>query len=339
MAETIVACRNHGPSEVVSWTGSFTARRPVLGVNLHWSYAPAEVKVLYSVDGGNFEDAVGWRRTARSEPSFEETVMFPAPVSAKAVKVLMRGPKPWGYFGLSVAAAVSGPYSFMLVSGVPATHEQCVVSSPASLMAEPCVDAIVAGDGREVFAITSAGALQTVSGACLRLVAGKLELGGCEEGAWEVSAAGQVKQGNMCLAVEGAAVRAMDCEEAVSIGAGSFFQVAVPEYDPTAAVAVQSLGKLLEASVARQQKLVRALQGALPKLSTCKAKISLANLPRHGVPSGAEPASFAALRTLRGAKDGLAAKVGAHFGVTPGELGSVVAASAEVLDAVRKASG
>ena len=93
-------------AKLFSWTGSFTARRHLLGVNLHWSYAPAEVKVLTSLDGGNFEEAAGWRQIAHSEPSFEETIMFAAPVAAKAVKVLMRGAKPWGYFGLSGAAGV-----------------------------------------------------------------------------------------------------------------------------------------------------------------------------------------------------------------------------------------
>lgn len=105
--------------------------------------------MLTTLDGGNFEEAAGWRQIARSEPSFEETIMFAAPVAAKAVKVLMRGAKPWGYFGLSAAAGVSAPYSFMLVSGSPAVREQCVVSSGHSLAAEPCLDAIVAGDGRE----------------------------------------------------------------------------------------------------------------------------------------------------------------------------------------------
>ena len=52
--------RHHLSSEVVSWTGSFTSRRPLLGLNLHWSYAPAEVKVLTSADGGNYEEATGW---------------------------------------------------------------------------------------------------------------------------------------------------------------------------------------------------------------------------------------------------------------------------------------
>ena len=142
------------------------SRRELLGIKLRWSYAPAEVKVLTSADGGNFEEASRWRRTARTEPSFEETIMFATPVSVKAVKVLMRGAKPWGYFGLSTV--------FMLVSGAAAIHEQSVVSTPAGLSAKPCVDAIVAGDGHEVFGLTSAGSLQDVSGRCVALEAGKV---------------------------------------------------------------------------------------------------------------------------------------------------------------------
>jgi hypothetical protein len=43
----------------------------VYGVKVHWSYAPSEVKVLTSVDGGNFEESVAWRKNVRPEPSFE----------------------------------------------------------------------------------------------------------------------------------------------------------------------------------------------------------------------------------------------------------------------------
>ena len=92
----------------------------------------------------------------------------------------MRGAKPWGYFGLSAAAGVSAPYSFMLVSGGPAVREQCVVSSGHGLNAEPCLDAIVAGDGRDVFTFTSEGLLQTASGYCVRLAGDKLELEKCD---------------------------------------------------------------------------------------------------------------------------------------------------------------
>ena len=234
------------PGEVVAWTGSFMSRRELLGIKLRWSYAPAEVKVLTSADGGNFEEASRWRRTARTEPSFEETIMFATPVSVKAGKVLMRGAKPWGYFGLSTVAAVAAPYSFMLVSGAAAIHEQCVVSTPAGLSAKPCVDAIVAGDGHEVFGLTSAGSLQDVSGRCVALEAGKVEFRQCSNvgGVWEMTAEGQVKQGNMCLALGGPGVVAMDCEEAEAVGAGSFFPVALKlplEFTASASLCEQAL--------------------------------------------------------------------------------------------------
>lgn len=61
----------HAPGQAVTWTGSLTARRLVYGVKVHWSYAPSEVKVLTSVDGGNFEESVAWRKNVRPEPSFE----------------------------------------------------------------------------------------------------------------------------------------------------------------------------------------------------------------------------------------------------------------------------
>ena len=155
----------------------------------------------------------------------------------------------------------------MLVSGAAAIHEQCVVSTPAGLSAKACVDAIVAGDGHEVFGLTSAGSLQDVSGRCVALEAGKVEFRQCSNvgGVWEMTAEGQVKQGNMCLALGGPGVVAMDCEEAAAVGAGSFFPVAVPKYDLQAAAGVHSLGKLVRASVARQNKLLATLSSLTPK--------------------------------------------------------------------------
>ena len=53
------------------------------------------------------------------------------------------------------------------MSGAAAIHEQRVVSTPAGLSAKPCVDAIVAGDGHEVFGLTSwklAGCVRALCG-------------------------------------------------------------------------------------------------------------------------------------------------------------------------------
>ena len=245
----------------------------------------------------------------------------------------MRGAKPWGYFGLSTVAAVAAAYSFMLVSGAAAVHEQCVVSTPAGLSAKPCVDAIVAGDGYEVFGLTSAGSLQDVSGRCVELEAGKVEFRQCSNvrGVWEMTAEGQVKQGNMCLALGGPGVVAMDCQEAAAVGAGSFFPVAVPKYDPQAAAGVHSLGKLVRASVASQNKLLATLSSLTPKLT----KVSLGS---------GKPATFAVAFSSNHAvggtrAPGVADKIGVQFGVAHSQLSLLIGESAKALDAVRKAIG
>ena len=328
--------RHHLSSEVVSWTGSFTSRRPLLGLNLHWSYAPAEVKVLTSADGGNYEEATGWRRISRSEPSFEETVMFAGPITASSVMVLMRGAKPWGYFGLAQASGLSGPYSFMLVSGAAAAEEQCVVTSPVGeLQLEGCLDGIVAGDGREVFSSTESGQLQTKAGLCVVVHDGKLAMGKCEgsQTFWDVTADGQVKQGNMCFVVTGATIAASDCDEAAAIGGDKFFQVAVPASDPTGPVAVQAMGELLRASSKRQRALLGALQSLLPKLASCKAG-SFANMePLNRAWS--RPALLSKHQSAKAQGGGtVSGKVAEQFGVGSAEIAQLLAESAQSLQAM-----
>ena len=247
----------------MSWTGVFKSRRKLLGVTRRWSYAPA-VKVLTSSDGGNFQESAGWRKLERTEPSFEDTVLFSMPVTVKAAKVMMRGSKPWGYFGLSNAVALSEPSAFMLVSGAPAAKEQCLVAASDGLAARACVDAVVAGQGSEIFTSSADRQLQMLDGRCLGIVAEKLSAVECQEGqgGWSISQDGQVRQGNMCLAVAGSRVAA------AGGGGDKFFQVAVPAHDPMAVVAVKEVGALLRASVQRQRGLVADLQRLAPKLSS-----------------------------------------------------------------------
>ena len=128
----------------------------------------------------------------------------------------MRGAKPWGYFGLSNAVAMSGPSAYMLVSGAPAAQEQCLVAAGGGVDAKSCVDAIVAGTGAEVFSSSAEGQQQVLGGSCLGVVAGKVSLVECQEGqgSWVVSQDGQVKQGNTCLVVAGSKVAAADCDDA-----------------------------------------------------------------------------------------------------------------------------
>jgi hypothetical protein len=90
------------------------------------------------------------------------------------VTLLMRGPKPWGYFGISNIAALSGQYSFMLVNGRGGAREQCLVAGHAGVGLQPCVEAIVSGTGLEVFSFTDSGSLQGSDGKCVSLVGSRL---------------------------------------------------------------------------------------------------------------------------------------------------------------------
>ena len=79
-----------------------------------------------------------------------------------------------GLLGLSNAVALSEPSAFMLVSGAPAPKEQCVVAASDGLAARPRVDAVVTGQGSEIFASGAAGQLHMLDGRCLGIVAEKL---------------------------------------------------------------------------------------------------------------------------------------------------------------------
>ena len=176
-----------------------------------------------------------------------------------------------------------------------------------------------------------------MSGRCVALEAGKVEFRQCSNvgGVWEMTAEGQVKQGNMCLALGGPGVVAMDCEEAEAVGAGSFFPVAVPKYDPQAAAGVHSLGKLVRASVARQNKLLATLSSLTPKLATCKTKVSLMG---SGKPATSAVA-FSSNHAVGGSRaPGVADKIGVQFGVAHSQLSLLIGESAKALDAVRKAA-
>ena len=146
-----------------------------------------------------------------------------------------------------------------------------------------------------------------------------------------MTAEGQVKQGNMCLALGGPGVVAMDCEEAAAVGAGSFFPVAVPKYDPQAAAGVHSLGKLVRASVARQSKLLATLNSLTPKLATCKTKVSLGS----GTPATSALAFASNHAVGRARTPGVADK---QFGVAHSQLSVLIGESAKALDAVHSAA-
>ena len=170
------------------------------------AYGPGEVKVLVSGDGGNFAEAACWRSASRSEVSYEDVIMFDGPQMVKSLTIVMKAPMPWGYFGLNdVSLLTSGDESFMFVSGRTSSEgEQCLIASGLELGAAACLDAVAAGDGREVFAFRGEQLMHTASSLCVAVPSAeskRVVLQNCkslakandDRGAFELAHHGQLK--------------------------------------------------------------------------------------------------------------------------------------------------
>jgi len=270
----------HSANQIVSWTGYAGSRVPAVGIQISWAYAPGEVKVLVSGDGGNFEEAACWKQSIRQDVAYTETIFFNAPTNTKAVKLLMRSPMPWGYFGITSAELLVKAFPFMLVSANAGATEECLVSTPQGLALQSCLAAIAAADGREVWSLSDAGQLFTLHKQCVTLAGGDVSAGGqvvlepCDRGSengaskWGMSSNGQLKLsagGDFCLGVNAAGGRVSSCADAAS--STQFMQVAVEEFDPSFSAAAKNAASLLQAAVARQQRLLLQLQTAASKCS------------------------------------------------------------------------
>merc|ERR1712018_809462 len=95
--------------------------------------------------------------------------------------------------------------------------------------------------------------------------------------------------GNYCLVASSTRISVEDCTEAEGSAENSdqFFQVGVPEFDAAGGAGMQSGAALLNAAARRQQVLLAKLQGALPKLGSCKFVVELARNSSHSVHLGA----------------------------------------------------
>lgn len=171
---------SHAVGQSVTWTGILNSRRVALGVKVSWAYAPGEVKVLTSSDGANFEEVKCWQSSSRKEVAFDESFMFDAPQNVKAVTITMRHAQSWGYFGINSAALIAEPGTFMLASGITSSAgEQCIVTGTSGIQMESCLEAIAAGDGREVMQFDKGGQIVNVAGGtCLALADGDTAGGG-----------------------------------------------------------------------------------------------------------------------------------------------------------------
>jgi len=302
----------HGASASVTWTGTTNAAYNVLGVNINWAYAPGEFKILTSADGGNFEEAACWSASSRSDVSFEEAVMFDSAKTAKAVTIVMRGPKSWNYFGLNeVSLIVESGYSFMLVSSETASEgEQCVTSTGL----KSCLSAIAAGTGEEVFSLNDDGNLLTSAGTPLM------------SETFTIGSDGKLKTaGNHCLTASATAVSLTDCSLAPS-----FSMSVVTEYNPSAATNIRETATLLKAAAKRQGDLLAKLEGAIPTLDSCKFSVKM---PNHTLSRLSKAQHQRSASSATSADPAMAAIAGIYsaFGVDMGAIGSLMGASAGAL--------
>merc|ERR1719436_71816 len=145
--------------------------------------------------------------------------MLDAPAAVQALTVVMRSPRSWGYFGLNSASLLALPGPSMVVNGATGASELCLVAAgTGDLYLSPCISAMSAGVGREVFVLSEGGLLESVldEGACVTLAegdvsnGGRLVMGACREGSsaadgrnvFEITPAGQLmlaKMGGYCV--------------------------------------------------------------------------------------------------------------------------------------------
>jgi hypothetical protein len=219
--------------QVASWTSLLATRQKVTGISLSWAYSPSEFKILTSPDGANFVESACWRSSGGKDASYVEHVMFDAPLPVRAVAVVMRGARAWGYFGLNAVSIIAGSSPGLLVSGATSPGgELCVVGSGTGLSLKPCLDAIAAGTGEEIFQLSDDGVLLSGESpdACVVLADGDAAGGGrflvsscrtaleAEDGRAEfrMSSTGQLHLalGHFCMVARDAEIIATDCEEA-----------------------------------------------------------------------------------------------------------------------------
>ena len=91
----------HSEDEVVSWTGYLKHRHNANGVRINWAYSPGSVRIRVSGDGKRFKDSVCWRKSKRMEVVYEEFIPFDRSQKIKAVRIDMKNPRPWKYFGMN----------------------------------------------------------------------------------------------------------------------------------------------------------------------------------------------------------------------------------------------
>ena len=289
---------------------------------------------MASQDGGNFEEAACWQKPTGPDASLVETVMFESPQKMKVLSVAMRSPMPWKYFGINDVTLIVEPYAFMLISGASSSlGELCLVARGSGLGTEPCLKAVAAGDGREIFKFNDVGQLVDAGAKCVTLVNGDVSMGGklaletcpiaadADDGrsSWVITSAGQMKLdklGDYCLDVSTQEPSVHACVDESINSADRFALAAVPEFDSHVSAASKSSASLLKATAGRQNRLLAKLQEAsallqactLPSIATANRTTALVTLPKPGgkhvmASTGAADAAMAAIEQIYAAED------------------------------------
>jgi len=268
---------NHNPAERVTWTGAARIKQLATGVSINWAYGPGEYRILTSPDGGNFEEATGWRAAVRTETAYSESVLFDAPRPIKSLAVVMRSPKAWGYFGINDVSLMVQPGPSMLVAeSATGAEELCFVADVSGVSVSSCLDAIARGSGQEVFTLSQNSQLVSAgTGRCVSAANGRVVLQDCEEAAdagdgrsmFALTSSSQLRaHSGYCLSATGAGASVVPC----STGQGEVALVAVPELNLAPAAQLKDVASLLRASEGRQRGLLQQFQSGL---EACKGLV------------------------------------------------------------------
>ena len=163
--------------------------------------------------------------------------MFDHAMDVRAVTLVMRGARAYGYFGLnSVALLVESGSPVMLVSGVTnKAGELCAVSTGGSIQLAPCLDVLAGGKGDDVFQFGEDGLLHSLAGGCVVSSDGALRIGSCETASqaddgramFDLTNSGQIRigVGDLCVVASGHVLATATCVEASksSSAADKFF--------------------------------------------------------------------------------------------------------------------
>jgi len=291
---------SHTTAQLVTWTGTLETRQLVQGVKISWSYAPGEFKILSSSDGSNYEEVACWRTSSRLDGSYEENVMFAEPRAAVAITIVMRSPRSYGYFGINSAMVISEASPLMIVAGpTSSTGDHCIVSTRrGEVIVEPCLGAIAAGDGREIFIADDQGHLSNVAGdRCIVLADGSTLDGGrivmqdCASASaandgrhkWQSQPDGQLQLANLggyCLHLSARdstkSLSVRKCQDTNHNDSNTFVLTRVPEFDPNRAENARAAAGLFTSSAQRLGRLLADVRAAVAEFGTCEKATSVA---------------------------------------------------------------